>query len=227
MAIRNDIDDSPKAAHLEAGLNEYQNEYLTARLRLRPLSMSDLDAAVAIHGDPATNQHNPGGVRSPAQTAALLELWTSSWTQHGFGYWTISTRAQPQQVIGFGGIMRKQFIFRQGEQSGLNLYFRFTPSAWGQAYALEMAQAALALAFDDLREDAVYGQVRPLNQASRRVLEKTGMHLVDETDDVTGAAPSLIYRITAAEYAQKYGHQREPKRASGHEAATFCAADEV
>lgn len=166
---------------------------------LRRLSMDDLDSAIRIHGDPAVNLHNPGGVRTPEATRALIEDWTDFWDRHGFGYWTVRLAAQPEQVLGFGGIMRKQIA----SFSGLNLYFRFAAHTWGKGYATEMARAALHAAFVVLTEEAVFGLTRPANIPSRRTLEKIGMRLFSEVDDVSGEAASPIYRITRDDYLQR------------------------
>lgn len=168
----------------------------TERLLLRKLERSDIDAAAIIHGDPATNIHNPSGPRSREATRLLLDDWAGAWDRQPVGYWTVCSIDEPHQVLGFGGIMHKQI----GDFSGLNMYFRFAAHTWGKGYATEMARAALHAAFVVLAEDAVYGLVRPANLPSRRTLEKIGMQLYSEVDDVPGEAASLIYRITRDDY---------------------------
>ncbi|MDP1979508.1 GNAT family N-acetyltransferase [Undibacterium sp.] len=168
----------------------------TQRLLLRKLERSDIDSAAIIHGDPATNIHNPTGPRSRETTRVLLDDWAGSWERQRFGYWTVCSIDEPDQVLGFGGVMRKQI----GDFSGLNLYFRFAAHTWGKGYATEMAMAALHASFVVLAEDAVYGLVRPANTPSRRTLEKIGMQLYSEVTDVPGEAASLIYRITRTDY---------------------------
>ncbi|MFZ6657385.1 GNAT family N-acetyltransferase [Undibacterium sp. TJN19] len=174
------------------------NPLKTDRLLLRKLERSDIDSAAIIHGDPATNIHNPTGARSRAATEALLDNWVGFWEQHHFGYWTVCDLKKTDEVLGFGGVMRKQI----GDITGLNMYFRFAATAWGRGYATEMANAALHAAFTVLDEAAVYGLVRPANTASRRTLERIGMQLFTETDDVPGEPASLIYRISRNDYLQ-------------------------
>lgn len=171
----------------------------TERLLLRKMERSDIDSAAIIHGDPATNIHNPTGPRSRETTRVLLDDWAGAWERQHFGYWTVCSIDQPDQVLGFGGVMRKQI----GDFSGLNIYFRFAAHTWGRGYATEMAMAALHVAFVVLAEDAVYGLVRPANIPSRRTLEKIGMQLYSEVEDVPGEAASLIYRITRADYLNR------------------------
>ncbi|MFZ6875543.1 GNAT family N-acetyltransferase [Undibacterium sp. Di27W] len=171
----------------------------TERLLLRKMERRDLDSAALIHGDPATNIHNPTGPRSREATRLLLDDWAGAWERKHFGYWTVCSLSEPHQVLGFGGVMRKQIA----DFSGLNIYFRFAAHTWGKGYATEMAKAALHAAFTILAEDAVYGLVRPANIPSRRTLEKIGMQLFSEVEDVPGEAASLIYRITQEDYLKR------------------------
>lgn len=173
----------------------------TARLTLRAPEASDLDAVFEVHADPITNRFNPAGALTSREAAqALLDGWQAHWQAQGFGYWAIALREQPEQLLGFGGIMAKPI---EGHQSrlDLNLYFRFRPQAWGQGYASEMAMAALALAFDQLRAPAVLAVVRPSNMPSRKTLERIGMRLKGALADVPGQAPSLLYEMSAEHYA--------------------------
>ncbi|MBB4842371.1 RimJ/RimL family protein N-acetyltransferase [Paucibacter oligotrophus] len=170
----------------------------TSRLLLREPAAADLAAIFEIHADPITNRFNPGGpMRSVQEAEVLLQGWLAHWRAQGYGYWAIAARQQPEQLLGFGGIMAKPI---EG-QTGLNLYFRFRPQAWGQGYASEMALAALALAFEQLHAPAVLAVVRPANMPSRKTLERIGMRLKGSLADVPGQAPSLLYEMGARHYA--------------------------
>ncbi|RQO62411.1 N-acetyltransferase [Paucibacter sp. KBW04] len=170
----------------------------TNRLLLRQPAAADLAAIFEIHADPITNRFNPGGpMRSTQEAEALLQGWLAHWQAQGFGYWAIASREQPEQLLGFGGIMAKPSL----GPTGLNLYFRFRPQAWGQGYASEMALAALALAFEQLYAPAVLAVVRPANMPSRKTLERIGMRLKGSLADVPGQPPSLLYEMSAAHYA--------------------------
>jgi len=170
----------------------------TMRLLLREPLASDLAALFEIHADPITNRFNPGGpMPSPEAAEALLQSWAAHWQAQGYGYWAIAAREQPEQLLGFGGIMAKPI----DGQAGLNLYFRFRPQAWGQGYASEMSLAALALAFERLYAPAVLAVVRPANMPSRKTLERIGMRLKGSLADVPGQPPRLLYEMTAVHYA--------------------------
>ncbi len=131
-------------------------------------------------------------------SAELLDNWLAHWRTQGFGYWAIATREQPGRVIGFGGVMSRSV----GGVSGLHLYFRFQPQAWGQGLASEMAMAALELAFGMLHAPGVLAVVLPPNTPSRKTLERIGMLLKSSSAEVPGQTPSLVYEITAERFAQ-------------------------
>ena len=180
-------------------------ERLTERLWLRAPQMADLAALHEFHADPATHRYNPAGCLSePRDMEAELERWLLHWQHHGFGYWVACLRAQPHQVLGVGGIMRK----RIDDQQAMNLHFRFRPQAWGQGYASETSCAALALAFEQLHEAEVLSVVRPANQPARRTLDRVGLRLIGAWGDVPGQAASLIYEMNEGCYLE----QREAGR---------------
>ena len=173
-------------------------ENATSRLLLRAPQAGDLDAVFELHADPICTRCSASatlGRRDEAQV--LLQGWLDHWQTHGFGYWVISARAQPDVVIGFGGVMHKT----AGGVSGLYLYFRFRPQAWGQGFASEMALKALTLSFSALQQAHVLAIVLPANTPSRKTLEHIGMLLKSALADVPGQAPSLVYELSAERFA--------------------------
>ena len=151
----------------------------TDRLLLRAVSEDDLDAAFAIHGDPATYRFHPSGVaRGRKEFAARLQEWEREWREVGLGFWAVRLASDPR-VLGFGGLTIRAFH----ERSVLNTYYRFAPSAWGQGYATEMAGAAVALAQRLLPELPVIVRTRPGNRAAQAVAEKLGLARAPDLDD--------------------------------------------
>jgi RimJ/RimL family protein N-acetyltransferase len=161
----------------------------------RPRS-SHLSAMLEIQCDPRTNAHNPSGPPTQETATATFDAWCAHWDREGFGYWAVCSPAAPPEVLGFGGIMRKSI----GPRFGLNLYFRLSPTVWGNGIASAIAKEALSHAFFVLHESEVFAMVRPANGPSRRVLEKAHLSLIDTADDVPGHEPSLIYRISRDEF---------------------------
>jgi RimJ/RimL family protein N-acetyltransferase len=152
----------------------------TERLTLRRVRLADGPALFAIDGDPETHRYSPAG---PALTLAesneRLHEWMQRWEINGIGYWAVTRSSSPSQdIIGFGGVQR--IVWR--ERAALNLYYRFTPSAWGQGYAAEMARMAVALARKHLPTLPVVALVRPANMPSLRTAERAGLERRPDLD---------------------------------------------
>lgn len=163
------------------------------RLILRQPVDDDMQAVFDIHADPETNRFNPNGPMASRDIAeSTLGRWLEHWRETGFGYWAVCRHEDPNTVIGFGGLINKTI----DDTPGLNLYFRFRPSAWGYGYANEMAIAAFDVAFKVLRRESVCGLVRPSNMPSRKALERLGMIVARTIDDIPDREPSLLYEMT-------------------------------
>ena len=162
-----------------------------SRLIYRKPKPADVLRLFAIYRDPQTNLFNPAGpMATVVEAQALLEHWLEHWSAHGYGWWAIARSDAPEYIIGFGGIAAHDYL----AERRVNLGYRFAVEAWGQGYATELGRNALTDAFERLGVREVFGLVRPDHEASIRVLEKIGMRLFGELDDVPGKAPSLVFR---------------------------------
>lgn len=172
----------------------------TPRLLLRAPRTADLASLLSLHADPAVGRFcactTPHGREA---TQAQLQSWLAHWRTEGFGPWAISELSQPDQIIGFGGVMRRSVSGHRG----VYLYYRFAPQVWGRGLAAEMGQRALALAFDDLHERAVLASVEPANMPTRKTLEHLGLRLMGALADVPGQAASLLYELSAGHWASQ------------------------
>lgn len=147
------------------------NQVTTARLFLRRLRNGDGQALFAVHGDPATNLFNPAGPHPDLATSEeMLRECILHWDVCGFGYWAV-TLQQKENIIGFGGVEHR--VWR--DRDVLNLYYRFTPGAWGQGYATELARTAATLARKHLPFWPVIARTRAANTASIRTAERAGL----------------------------------------------------
>lgn len=168
----------------------------TTRYTMRRPTTDDTSACIAIHCDPATCRHRPGGAPSVAQAVSYIETWLDHWDAFGFGYWSVVVAAT-DQVVGFGGVMVKAV----GSRRGLNLYFRLAPSVWGQGLSAVIGHAALREAFDRRRYDRVLASTRRNNIPARRALERLGMAEVETCAGKPGEQPSVIYEISRSAYS--------------------------
>lgn len=147
------------------------NQVTTPRLVLRCLQIGDGPAMFTVHGDPATNLYNPAGPHPDLATSEeMLRECLHHWEVYGFGYWAV-TLLQEENIIGFGGV--EHWVWR--DRDVLNLYYRFTPSAWGQGYATELTRMAVTLARKHLPPWPVIARTRAENTASIRTAERAGL----------------------------------------------------
>lgn len=165
-------------------------EIRTRRLVLRRIQPADADAFVAVHSAPEAYPHDARFRRTPDQALELLEWFCRHWADDGIGYWTIRL-AESGEVIGFGGV-------RHSEEEGepvLNLAYRFWPSAWGNGYAPEMAEAAVRWASQHRPDRPVLIVTDADNAPSVRVAEKLGFarHL----ERLRDGHPELVFRLPA------------------------------
>lgn len=178
---------------------------VTRRLVLRPPRETDLPTLMGLNADPAVNRFcavaTPQGRDGAEQQ---LRGWINHWEAHGFGHWAIATREQPDSLIGFGGLMHRSVA----GHTGLFLYYRITPQAWGRGLASEMALHGFEQAFVQRREAAVVAAVLPHNAPTRKTLEGLGLRLTGTLPYGTGVS-ALLYELTQDRWASQPRHEPE------------------
>src|SRR5690606_41628360 len=146
-----------------------QAELSTPRLRLRPRTMADLDACVAMDLDPEVHRfiYDDGPPDPIEHRAQLRARIAAGWPPRG-GIWAVEWRDAPG-FLGWCGL----FPF---EATGLiEIGYRYLRRAWGQGIATEAGRAVLDHGFRTLGFDPIVAVTHPANFASQRVLEKLGL----------------------------------------------------
>ena len=155
-----------------ADMTSVFDEVTTARLVLRRIQVMDGSALFRVHGDPATNLYNPYGPHTDlAVSEVMLRECLDHWEAYGFGIWAVTRVQSAEQIIGFGGVEHQ--VWR--DRDVLNLYYQFTPNAWGQGYAAELAQTAVTLAQTYLPQWPIVARIRAKNIPSLRTAERAGL----------------------------------------------------
>jgi len=75
----------------------------------------------------------------------------------------------------------------------LNLFYRFTPAAWGQGLAGEAATAVAAWATRQVPDLPLIARVRPANVASQRVAARAGLIRAQHLDGAGYDGEDWIY----------------------------------
>jgi RimJ/RimL family protein N-acetyltransferase len=171
----------------------------TARLRLDAVVPDDLDDHFALMSDAGTWRHLPSGRHtSPERTAEGIAHSQRHWARDGLGYWTARLRAdadepglRPGQVVGTGGC-----AVREGT-AWWNLYYRFTPPAWGRGLAAELVAAALDAAHAVAPDRPVVAYLLEHNTESRGRAERAGLSLVRRGPDAGNPDPDAVRLVYA------------------------------
>ena len=146
-----------------------QSVLITERLRLRPRTLADLDACVALDLDPEVHRFIFGD-RPPdpgEHRARLRARIASGWPAKG-GVWVVEWRHAPG-FLGWCG------LFPLEDAGPIEIGYRYLTSAWGRGIATEAGRAVLDHGFRAFGFDPIVGVTHPANRASQRVLEKIGL----------------------------------------------------
>ena len=139
----------------------------TARLRLRPIGLQDVDAVLSYAADPEWGRYLPVPqpyLREHAEQFVASQVLLD---RESHAAWAIEYAG----VVGGGINIRFDFANQVGE-----LGYSLARSHWGQGLTTEAAQAVVDAAFTaypDLRRVRAMADAR--NIASLRVMEKIGM----------------------------------------------------
>jgi RimJ/RimL family protein N-acetyltransferase len=156
----------------------------TDRLILRRWTPQDFEPFAAINADPAVMKY----FRAPldrTESDALLDRIEAGFEAHGFGLWAVEQVREPG-LIGFVGLSVPGFEARF--TPAVEVGWRLARSAWGNGFATEAAQRAIAAGFDDFGLDQVVSFTATTNTPSIAVMHRLGM-TNDPAEDF--AHPSL------------------------------------
>ncbi|MEV4823751.1 GNAT family N-acetyltransferase [Micromonospora sp. NPDC049274] len=146
----------------------------TERLRLRRLTVADVDALVELDSDPEVMRFLTGGVATPRATVRDEQVprLLAQYERHpGLGRWAALDRA--------GGDFLGWFALDPSEDgTEAELGYRLRRSAWGRGLATEGSRALVRYAFDVVGVRRVWAETMAVNERSRRVLAKAGLRHV-------------------------------------------------
>ena len=174
----------------------------TTRLRLRRWHESDRAEFALMNGDRQVMEFMPRCL-SYAESDALVDRIEAHFDQHGFGLYAAELR-QENRFVGFIGLSVPDFDahFTPCVEIG----WRLAVGYWGHGLATEGARGVARYAFDYLRIAELVSFTVPLNQRSRRVMEKIGMRRTASDDFDHPTLPDghplrrhVLYRLTPAE----------------------------
>ncbi|MGH9090765.1 MAG: GNAT family N-acetyltransferase [Acidimicrobiales bacterium] len=145
----------------------------TEHLRLRPLTMADVDDLLPLQQDPQMMRYfEDGHVYTPDESRTWLQWHADMWGLEGYGFWGVELRATGA-FVGWLGVTK---VWTPPEiMPSSELGWFIARRHWGQGLATEGAREALAFAFGPLELPRVIARYHSDNPASGRVMEKIGM----------------------------------------------------
>ena len=165
-------------------------EVLTPRLRLRALSLADLDAYAALCADEEVMRHiGTGGPVGRDVAWRHLAMFNGQWTLCGHGMWGV-VRRDDGAFIG-----RVGFLEPEG-WPGCELGWTLARAAWGQGYAFEASDAARGFGRQYLGVTDLISMIREANLRSIALAERLGATNQGPIDFLGGQA--LVFRHPSA-----------------------------
>ena len=148
----------------------------TERLILRRFTGADADQLFALDDDPQVMRYISGGPGTPLEEIErddLPHFLRQYESLPGWGFWAAIERST--------GAFLGWFHLRPDKGAPADepeLGYRLRRSAWGKGYATEGSCALIDKAFGELGARRVVANTMVVNEASWRVMEKSGMRRV-------------------------------------------------
>jgi [ribosomal protein S5]-alanine N-acetyltransferase len=147
----------------------------TARLVLRPLAETELDAVHRVSNDPQVRRYLwDDQPVSRAAVEGVISRSLEAFAEGGFGLFGVRLRDGDGELVGYCGLLHL------GVTERVELLYALLPDWWGRGLATEAARACLRFAFEEAGLESVVAGTDPPNSASLRVIEKLGMRPVGE-----------------------------------------------
>jgi ribosomal-protein-alanine N-acetyltransferase len=153
----------------------------TPRLWLRQFTLDDASLLVALNSNPQVLKylHEPL-LTTEEQALHVLENIILPQYKNKLGRWAIYIK-ETGEFIGWCGL---KYLADRDET---DLGYRLMQQYWGKGYAYEAAKHTLDYGFNHLHLNTIVGRAHIENTASLKILEKIGMHYVN--DEVVDNCP--------------------------------------
>lgn len=183
----------------------------TERLVLRRERPGDLAVWLAHMNTPEVMEYL-GGPQTAEKVAASFARMATTEAEGALPFAFVALKADGT-LIGKCGLARIEEIPAPDALKGqVQVGWTLRADCWGQGYAREAAEAALALAFDRFDLETVYGQTSESNVPSWRLMERLGMRRCGELDYFDPdypprENPAMVWRLDAADWRARTAAQ--------------------
>lgn len=168
----------------------------TARLRLRPRVLGDAEDCYKMNMEPDTLRwvdppETVGDWQDEAAHRAFIRLSITHLYPEGFGYWTIATKADPGDFLGWVLLIPESM---KGPE--IEIGWRLLSAERGKGYATEAARAIRDYGFAEQGCTRIIADTYRANRASGSVARKLGFHEAPDPERTTDTY--LLWEITRA-----------------------------
>lgn len=153
-----------------------QPVFETQRLILLPRALADTDDCLAMDSDPEVTRFVAGPWSDRQKHRAFVESRTLASYPPGMGYWTIRSRSNPTDFLGWVLLIPVDAVGPE-----IEIGWRLPRNAWGSGIATEAGRPVLQHAFETLGVPEVVAEIDARNLGSMRVAEKLGLLRRGET----------------------------------------------
>lgn len=167
----------------------------TERLFVRPRTMSDFHACLAMDRDPEVTKFIPGPWNDTPKHEAFLRDRIKTALGDGLGYWSIFPKERPDQFVGW--IL---LIPYDGVGPEIEIGWRLNRLAWGNGFATEAARLIAEYAFHTLGLNRIVANIDQRNLSSVRVAEKIGMKFIGDGEH--GEDACKCFAMGKADFAE-------------------------
>lgn len=171
-----------------------ENKYIRKGIPLKRFSRTEIEKlfeqSVMLESERLTfrkiTENDFDELAEMLRDSTVMYAWEHTFTDEQIHKW-IDTQIQRYRdyIVGYFAAIRKdtgEFIGQMGlmwsdfnELSALEIGYMLKPEFWGMGYAAEGAEALARYAFTEIGVKKVYALVRPENEKSIQVAERTGM----------------------------------------------------
>ncbi|MEL6462729.1 MAG: GNAT family N-acetyltransferase [Cyanobacteria bacterium J06621_15] len=139
------------------------------KFTMEPLQLSDLDSLTTIWSDPEVTKFLPSrGLPIPREKVEkALTSFVEHWQKRDYGIWKIVEDAA-DKMIGYCGLRYLE------ELNEVELLYGLDKAYWGSGIATKAAKASVKYGFEVANLNRIIALALPDNQASKKVIEKTG-----------------------------------------------------
>lgn len=153
----------------------------TERLVLRELEETDVEGMLELDSNADVHTYlgnNP--IKTKEQAEENILFIRKQYKERGIGRFAVIEKSS-NSFMGWSGLK-----LYQGEKEELNGFsnfidigYRLIPKYWGKGYASEAAFACLDFGFKQMNYDCIYGAADTKNRSSNKILQKIGLHFVN------------------------------------------------